>query len=64
MAAVHVTVWDDRDRVGGGGAPTASGAPAAAAAPALFIHNIFTWGSDPTYGFAGQRPSRTAGGSS
>ncbi|WP_331750638.1 alpha/beta hydrolase (plasmid) [Streptomyces sp. NBC_01732] len=56
MAAVHVTVWDDRDRVGGGGAPTASGAPAAAAAPALFIHNIFTWGSDPTYGFAGQRP--------
>ncbi|KUL37495.1 alpha/beta hydrolase [Streptomyces sp. NRRL F-4489] len=43
MAAVHVTVWDDRDRVD-------------AAAPALFVHNIFTWGSDPTYGFAGQRP--------
>ncbi|TBO60522.1 alpha/beta hydrolase [Streptomyces kasugaensis] len=59
MAAVHVTVWDDRDRVGGGQAPTASGAPvtpAAAAAPALFIHNIFTWGSDSMYGFAGQRP--------
>ncbi|MYU54744.1 MULTISPECIES: alpha/beta fold hydrolase [Streptomyces] len=59
MAAVHVTVWDDRDRVGGGRAPTASGAPvtpAAAAAPALFIHNIFTWGSDSMYGFAGQRP--------
>ncbi|MFB7077014.1 alpha/beta fold hydrolase [Streptomyces sp. NPDC056308] len=59
MAAVHVTVWDDCDRVRGGWAPTASGAPvtpAAAAAPALFIHNIFTWGSDSTYGFAGQRP--------
>ncbi|MFF8917304.1 alpha/beta fold hydrolase [Streptomyces sp. NPDC015032] len=56
---VHVTVWDDRDRAGGGRAPTASTAPvtpAAAAAPALFIHNIFTWGSDSTYGFAGQRP--------
>ncbi|MGW1410514.1 alpha/beta fold hydrolase [Streptomyces sp. NPDC002403] len=56
MAAVHVTVWDDRDRVGGGRATTASGAPAATAAPALFIHNIFTWGSDSMYGFAGQRP--------
>ncbi|MFB6875914.1 alpha/beta fold hydrolase [Streptomyces sp. NPDC056323] len=59
MAAVHVTVWDDRDRVGGGRPPTASGArvtPEAAAAPALFVHNIFTWGSDSTYGFAGQRP--------
>ncbi|MFF9481523.1 alpha/beta fold hydrolase [Streptomyces sp. NPDC014733] len=57
--AVHVTVWDDRDRVGEGQAPTASGAPvalAAAAAPALFVHNIFTWGSDSAYGFAGQRP--------
>ncbi|MFJ2918636.1 alpha/beta fold hydrolase [Streptomyces sp. NPDC087307] len=53
MAAVHVTVWDDRDRVGGGRAPTAS---VAAAAPALFVHNIFAWGSDSTYGFAGQRP--------
>ncbi|MEU2880810.1 alpha/beta hydrolase [Streptomyces sp. NPDC007070] len=24
--------------------------------PRLFVHNIFTWGSDPTYGFAAQRP--------
>ncbi|MEU6965450.1 alpha/beta fold hydrolase [Streptomyces chrestomyceticus] len=59
MPAVHVTVWDDRDQVGGGRAPTASRAPAipaASAAPALFIHNIFTWGSDSTYGFAAQRP--------
>ncbi|MEU2363461.1 alpha/beta fold hydrolase [Streptomyces noursei] len=59
MAAVHVTVWDDRDRVGGSRARTASGAPvtpADAAAPALFVHNIFTWGSDSMYGFAGQRP--------
>ncbi|CAM5498528.1 MULTISPECIES: alpha/beta fold hydrolase [Streptomyces] len=59
MAAVHVTVWDDREQAGGGRAPTASRAPvapAAAAAPALFIHNIFTWGSDSTYGFAAQRP--------
>ncbi|MEU7229370.1 alpha/beta fold hydrolase [Streptomyces chrestomyceticus] len=58
MAAVHVTVWDDREQTGGGRAPTASRAPvapAAAAAPALFIHNIFTWGSDSTYGFAAQR---------
>ncbi|MFK0291870.1 alpha/beta fold hydrolase [Streptomyces sp. NPDC090442] len=50
MAAVHVTVWDDRDGAGGGRAP------GAAAAPALFIHNIFTWGSDSAYGFGGQRP--------
>ncbi|MES9509375.1 alpha/beta hydrolase [Streptomyces sp. NPDC000609] len=56
MAAVHVTVWDDRDGVAGGPVTTASGAPEAAAAPALFIHNIFAWGSDSTYGFAGQRP--------
>ncbi|MGW1177359.1 alpha/beta fold hydrolase [Kitasatospora sp. NPDC002543] len=47
---VHVTVWDDRDRAGTGGAPTAP------AAPAVFVHTIFTWGSDPAYGFAGQRP--------
>ncbi|SFY49788.1 alpha/beta fold hydrolase [Streptomyces sp. F-1] len=53
MTAVHVTVWDDRERSGGGRAATASGADAA---PALFVHNIFTWGSDPVYGFAGQRP--------
>ncbi|MGW1836159.1 alpha/beta fold hydrolase [Streptomyces sp. NPDC002067] len=47
---VHVTVWDDRDRTGEGRAP------ADTAAPALFIHTIFTWGSDPAYGFAAQRP--------
>ncbi|GGY08059.1 alpha/beta fold hydrolase [Streptomyces minutiscleroticus] len=59
MTAVHVTVWDDRDRAGGGSAPVASRAvvsPATPAAPALFVHNIFTWGSDPAYGFAAQRP--------
>ncbi|MFF4814379.1 alpha/beta fold hydrolase [Kitasatospora sp. NPDC001309] len=49
MAAVHVTVWDDRV---GGDRP--SGAPGDA--PAVFVHTIFTWGSDPAYGFAGQRP--------
>ncbi len=56
--AVHVTVWDDRERVAGSRARTASMAPATttAAAPALFVHNIFTWGSDSTYGFAAQRP--------
>ncbi|ATL32332.1 alpha/beta fold hydrolase [Streptomyces formicae] len=56
--AVHVTVWDDRERVAGGRAQAASTGPVttAAAAPALFVHNIFTWGSDSTYGFAGQRP--------
>ncbi|MFJ6387086.1 alpha/beta fold hydrolase [Streptomyces sp. NPDC091972] len=43
MAAVHVIVWDDRE---GGGA----------GAPALFVHNLLSWCSDPTYGFAGQRP--------
>ncbi|MEU2355912.1 alpha/beta hydrolase [Streptomyces misionensis] len=53
MAAVHVTVWDDRHRSGGGRPGKTS---ADAAAPALFVHNIFTWGSDPVYGFAGQRP--------
>lgn len=56
---VHVTVWDDRDRGGENPGPTASAVPVSpttAAAPALFVHNIFTWGSDPTYGFAGQRP--------
>lgn len=42
MTDVHVTVWDDR---GGGGADT----------PAVFVHNILTWGDDPEYGFAGQR---------
>ncbi|MDT0473295.1 alpha/beta hydrolase [Streptomyces sp. DSM 41014] len=55
--AVHVTVWDDREKAAGSGARTASTVPATtAAAPALFVHNIFTWGSDSTYGFAAQRP--------
>ncbi|GAA3167357.1 MULTISPECIES: alpha/beta fold hydrolase [Streptomyces] len=59
--AVHVTVWDDRARVGESRAPAASAAsavpvPPAAAAPALFVHNIFTWGADSLFGFAGQRP--------
>ena len=46
MTAVHVTEWDDR---GGDGA-------GADGDPAVFVHNIFTWGSDAVYGFAGQRP--------
>ncbi|MEV7436744.1 alpha/beta fold hydrolase [Streptomyces griseoviridis] len=55
--AVHVTVWDDREKAAGSGARTASTVPVTtAAAPALFVHNIFTWGSDSTYGFAAQRP--------
>ncbi|GAA2454263.1 alpha/beta fold hydrolase [Streptomyces glaucus] len=41
MTALHVTVWDE---TGGTGVP------------AVFVHNIFTWGSDETYGFAAQRP--------
>lgn len=41
MTPVHVTVWDE---TGGAGAP------------AVFVHNIFTWGSDKEYGFAAQRP--------
>ncbi|MEV5342148.1 alpha/beta hydrolase [Streptomyces sp. NPDC052676] len=41
MTTVHVTVWDE---TGGRGTP------------ALFVHNIFTWGSDEAYGFAAQRP--------
>lgn len=41
MTAMHVTVWDE---TGGEGTP------------AVFSHNIFTWGSDEAYGFAGQRP--------
>lgn len=43
MTAVHVTVWDDAEGAGAG-------------APALFVHSIFTWGTDAEYGFAGQRP--------
>ncbi len=55
---VHVAVWDDREGVAGSRARTGSMVPVttAAAAPALFVHNIFTWGSDSTYGFAAQRP--------
>ncbi|MEW5355134.1 MULTISPECIES: alpha/beta hydrolase [unclassified Streptomyces] len=53
---VHVTVWDDRERVGRDRARTAATGSTPPAAPALFVHNIFTWGSDPTYGFAAQRP--------
>ncbi|WP_439945598.1 alpha/beta fold hydrolase [Streptomyces sp. BBFR109] len=53
---VHVTVWDDRERVGGDRARAAAAGSTPPAAPALFVHNIFTWGSDPTYGFAAQRP--------
>ncbi|MFS8198130.1 alpha/beta fold hydrolase [Streptomyces sp. CWNU-52B] len=41
MTGIHVTEWDES---GGKGAP------------AVFVHNIFTWGSDETYGFAAQRP--------
>ncbi|MFI5665041.1 alpha/beta fold hydrolase [Streptomyces sp. NPDC051684] len=40
MNAIHVTVWDE----------TTEKAP-----PAVFAHNIFTWGSDEAYGFAAQR---------
>jgi len=41
MTPVHVTVWDETNGTG---------------APAVFVHNIFTWGSDKEYGFAAQRP--------
>lgn len=41
MATVHVTEWD---LTGGAGSP------------AVFAHNIFTWGDDEAYGFAAQRP--------
>ncbi|GAB2702596.1 alpha/beta fold hydrolase [Kitasatospora kifunensis] len=41
MTAVHATVWDE---TGGTGVPV------------VFVHNIFTWGSDEEYGFARQRP--------
>lgn len=41
MTPIHVTVWDETERGG---------------LPAVFAHNIFTWGSDETYGFAAQRP--------
>ncbi|GHH95678.1 alpha/beta fold hydrolase [Streptomyces capillispiralis] len=41
MTAIHVTSWDETDGQG---------------PRALFVHNIFTWGSDDLYGFAAQRP--------
>lgn len=41
MTAIHVTIWDE---TGGTGVP------------AVFVHNIFTWGADDTYGFGAQRP--------
>lgn len=41
MANIHVTVWEQTSGEG---------------APAVFVHNIFTWGSDEAYGFAAQRP--------
>lgn len=42
MTALHVTVWDE---TGGD------------AVPAVFMQNIFTWGSDETYGFAARTPT-------
>ncbi|MFF3490449.1 alpha/beta fold hydrolase [Streptomyces sp. NPDC002795] len=41
MAIVHVTTWGETNGNG---------------APAVFAHNIFTWGDDEAYGFAAQRP--------
>ena len=41
MEPVHATVWDETDGTG---------------VPAVFVHNILTWGSDAEYGFAAQRP--------
>ncbi|MEV5981024.1 alpha/beta hydrolase [Streptomyces sp. NPDC052114] len=41
MTPIHVTTWDETDGQG---------------PPAVFVHNIFSWGSDATYGFAAQRP--------
>ncbi|MGD3112809.1 alpha/beta fold hydrolase [Streptomyces sp. YGL11-2] len=41
MTPIHVMTWDET----GGQGP-----------PAVFVHNIFTWGCDETYGFAAQRP--------
>ncbi|GAA3104778.1 alpha/beta fold hydrolase [Streptomyces rectiviolaceus] len=40
MTALRVTVWDETSGEG---------------APAIFAHNIFTWGNDEAYGFAAQR---------
>ncbi|OWA07071.1 alpha/beta hydrolase [Streptomyces sp. CS227] len=43
---VHATVWDGRPK------PTGI----AAGWPVVFVHGILTWGADPRYGFAAQRP--------
>ncbi|MEL7989890.1 alpha/beta hydrolase [Streptomyces albidoflavus] len=43
---VHATVWDHRLN------PTGI----AAGWPVVFVHGILTWGTDPRYGFAAQRP--------
>lgn len=40
-STAHVTEWDETDGQG---------------SPAVFAHGIFTWGTDPEYGFAAQRP--------
>ncbi|MGW2658541.1 alpha/beta fold hydrolase [Streptomyces sp. NPDC001478] len=44
MEPVHVTVWKAGEETG------------ARRAPAVFVHGVFTWGEDPAYGFAAQRP--------
>jgi cytidine deaminase len=41
MTDIHVTVWDE---AGGEGTP------------AVFVHDILTWGSDEAYGFAARAP--------
>ncbi|RZE89821.1 alpha/beta fold hydrolase [Streptomyces albidoflavus] len=43
---VHATVWDDRPNSGGSGSRW----------PVVLVHGILTWGTDPRYGFAAQRP--------
>ncbi|MEY6566994.1 alpha/beta fold hydrolase [Streptomyces sp. PGLac3x] len=43
---VHATVWDDRPN------PTEN----AHGWPVVLVHSILTWGTDPRYGFAAQRP--------
>ncbi|MGP3775921.1 alpha/beta fold hydrolase [Streptomyces sp. SDT5-1] len=41
MSGIHCTVWDETGDAG---------------VPAVFVHSIFAWGSDDTYGFGAQRP--------
>ncbi|MFE1797923.1 alpha/beta fold hydrolase [Streptomyces sp. NPDC059517] len=53
MTVLHVTVWDEGGHESGDESEDKSGGERA---PAVFVHNIFTWGSDETYGFAAQRP--------